>query len=165
MSLVIKKVTYTITLRFAAFEVDVTKEISESDLRQFHGEIRRLESAVADQLGTFAAVTASAPAHETSETMAKILAYAQGKKLFKTCDVEADLQFSSSVAYAALKRLAEEKKLTRLRLAKNAWGYTLPKQESGAPLIDATESEESRMLREDLKRLGAAENQARIDSR
>lgn len=48
MSLVVKKVSYSISLRFPVFGVDVSKEVSESELRQFYGELKRLEATVAD---------------------------------------------------------------------------------------------------------------------
>lgn len=54
MSLVVKKVSYGVALRFPAFGFDFSKELTESELRQFYPELNRLESAVGDQLGTFA---------------------------------------------------------------------------------------------------------------
>ncbi len=166
MSLVVKKVSYSISLRFPVFGVDVSKEVSESELRQFYGELKRLEAAVADQLGTFASVIAAPTmrAQTSKENIAKILQYAEGKQLFKAMDVEVDLGLSRNVVYPALTKLVAEKKLTRLKIPKNAYGYTLVKQYASVPAVDV-ECEEAKFIREDLKRLNAAEVQARLNSR
>ena len=165
MSLVIKKVTYSITVRFPVFGVDVSKEISESELRQFHGELKRIESAVGEQLGTFASLMAPQPSRSAStENMEKILLYAKGKELFKSTDIESDLQFSNSVAYSALCRLVAENKLVRMRLPNRAWGYTLPKQPAATvPSIDTAESGRAKMISSDLKRFNSEELSARRD--
>lgn len=166
MSLVVKKVSYSIALRFPVFDVDVTKEVSESELRQFHGELKRLEAAVGEQLGTFASVI-TAPSmrvQASKENMAKILQYAEGKQLFKSSEAEADLGLSKNVAWSALTRLVAEKKLTRLRLPKRTFGYSLVNHDVAVPSVDV-ECDEAKFIREDLKRLNAAEVQARLDSR
>lgn len=59
MSLVIRKVLYSIVLRFPVFDADVSRELTESQLHQFYGDLKRLETAVANQLGTFASVLAA----------------------------------------------------------------------------------------------------------
>ncbi len=167
MSLVVKKVLYCIELRFPIFGVEASKELSESELRQFYGELKRLESAVADQLGAFASVIAAPSLHAqvSRENMAKVLQYAGGKKLFKAGDIELDLGLSKSVAYSALTRLVAEKKLSRLKLRPGgAYGYSLVKQGDAVPSVDV-EGNEAKLIREDLKRLNAAEVQARLDSR
>ncbi len=166
MSLVTKKVSYAIALRFPIFNVDVSKELSESELRQFYSELKRLESAVADQLGTFASVIAAAPprSQAAKENMEKVLNYAQEKPLVKVADVRLDLGISESAAYAALARLVAEKKLTRYKLTGGAHGYSLPKPGDSLPAVDV-EGAEAKQVREDIKRLNAAEVQARLDSR
>ena len=81
MSSVVKKISYSIVLRFPVFDVDVSRELTESQLHQFYGELKRLETAVADQLGKFASVIAP-PSRQTQtqrENMTKIMQYAQGK--------------------------------------------------------------------------------------
>jgi hypothetical protein len=167
VSLVVKKVSYGVALRFPAFGVDVSKELSESELRQFYGELKRLESAVADQLGTFASVIAAPSWHAQAvkENMDRVLQYAEGKQLFKANEVEIDLGLSRNVAYSALMRLVADRKLTRLKLRPGgAYGYTLVKQNAVLPAVDV-ECDEAKLVREDLKRLKAAEVQARLDSR
>ncbi len=166
MSLVTKRVSYAIALRFPIFNVDVSKELSESELRQFYGEVKRLESAVADQLGTFASVLAAAPprSQASKENMEKVLNYAQEKPLLKVADVRLDLGISEGAAYAALARLVAEKKLTRFKLSGGAYGYSLPKPGDSLPVVDV-EGAEAKQVREDIKRLNAAEVQARLDSR
>ena len=166
MSLVVKKVSYSIALRFSVFGVDVTKELSESELRQFYGELKRLEAAVGDQLGTFSSVVAASSmrVQASKENMTKILQYAEGKQLFKSSEAELDLGLSKNVAWASLTKLVAEKKLTRLKLPRNTYGYTLAKQGVPVPAVDV-EGEEAKFVREDLKRLNAAEVQARLDSR
>jgi len=167
--LVIKKVLYSVVLRFTAFGVEVSRELSESELRQFYGELQRLESAVGDQLGKLTSANAASSflSHASGESAAKILLYAVGKKLgfFKAGEVEVDLGFSRNIVYLALRRLVCEKRLTRLRLRPGgAFGYTLVKQCVSVPAVDV-ECDEARFVREDLKRLNAAEVQARLDSR
>lgn len=167
MSLVVKKVSYSIALRFPAFGVDVSKELSESELRQFYGELKRLESAVADQLGTFASVIASPSFHAQAvkENMERVVQYAQGKQLFKASELELDLGLSKNVVWAVLTRLVADRKLARLKLPPHgAYGYSLVKQNAPVPAVDV-ECDEAKLVREDLKRLKAAEVQARIDSR
>ena len=167
MSLVVKKVSYSIALRFPVFGVDVSKELSESELRQFYAELKRLESAVADQLGAFASVIAAPSLHSqiSKENMAKVLQYAEGKQLFKAGEVELDLGLSKSVVYAALTRLVADKKLTRLKLRPGgAYGYALAKQAAAVSAVDV-EGNEAKLIREDLKRFKEAEIQARLDSR
>ena len=167
MSLVVKKVSYGVALRFPAFGVDASKELSESELRQFYGELKRLESAVADQLGTFASVIAAPSWHAQAvkENIAKILQYAEGKQLFKANEVELDLGLSKNVVWLALSRLVADRKLARLKLPPHgAYGYSLVKQNAPLPGVDV-ECDEAKLVREDLKRLKAAEVQARIDSR
>jgi hypothetical protein len=164
--LVVKKVSYSIALRFPVFGVDVSKELSESELRQFYGELKRLEAAVGDQLGTFSSVLAASSmrVQASKENMTKILQYAEGKQLFKSSEAEVDLGLSKNVAWSALTKLVAEKRLTRLKLPRNSYGYTLVKQGTSIPAIDA-ESAEAKLIREDIKRLNAAEVQARLDSR
>jgi len=88
-----------------------------------------------------------------------------GKRLFKAADVEVDLGVSRSIVYPALRRLVADKKLTRLKLCPGgAFGYTLVKQCVSVPAVDV-ECDEARFVREDLKRLNAAEVKARLDSR
>jgi hypothetical protein len=166
VSLVVKKVSYSIALRFPVFDVDVSKEVTESELRQFYGELKRLEAAVGEQLGTFASMMNApvARVQVSKENVMKILQYAEGKQLFKAADVEVDLGFSRNVAYNALSRLVVEKKLTRLKLPRGAYGYSLIKKVESVPTVDV-ECEEAKFIREDLKRLNAAEVQARHDSR
>ncbi len=167
MSSVVKKVSYGIVLRFPVFDVEVSKELTESQLRQFYGDLKRLEAAVADQLGTFASVieSPSRQVQASKENMARVMEYAQGKRLFKGKDVELDLRLSESAAYKALSRLVAEKKLSRLKLYPGgAYGYTLVKQNGSGLAVDV-EGEEAKAIREDLKRLNAAETQARLDSR
>jgi len=167
VSSVVKKVSYGIVLRFPVFDVEVSKELTESQLRQFYGELKRLETAVADQLGTFASVIGS-PSRQiqaSKENMARVMDYAQGKRLFKGKDVELDLRLSESAAYKTLSLLVAEKKLSRLKLHPGgAYGYTLVKQNGSASAVEV-EGEEAKAIREDLKRLNAAETQARLDSR
>ncbi len=167
MSLVIRKVLYSIVLRFPFFGVDVSRELSESELQQFYGELKHLEASVADQLGKLTSINI-APSWQnqaSKETVAKILHYAVGKRLFKAGEVEVDLGLSRSIVYPALRRLVAEKKLTRLKLRPGgAFGYTLVKQCVSVPAVDV-ECDEARFVREDLKRLNAAEVQARLDSR
>ncbi len=172
MSSVVKKITYSIVLRFPLFDVDVSKELSESQLHQFYGEVKRLETAVADQLGKFASVIA-APSHQTQtqrENMARIMQYAQDKDkdkdktFFRAKDVELDLGLSDGSVYSALSKLVAEKRLTRMKLHPGgAYGYRLVKQ-NGSALAVEIEGEEAKAIREDLKRLDAAEVQARLDS-
>ena len=167
MSLVVKKVSYGVALRFPAFGVDVSKELSESELRQFYTELKRLESAVADQLGTFASVIASPSFHAQAvkENMERILQYAQGKQLFKAAEVELDLELSKNVVWLGLTRLVADKKLVRLKLPPHgAYGYSLVKQSAPIPAVEV-ECDEAKIVRENLKRLKAAEVQAKIDSR
>lgn len=164
MSLVVKKVSYSISLRFPVFGVDVSKEVSESELRQFYGELKRLEAAVGEQLGTFSSVMASSSMHvqASKENVAKILQYAEGKQLFKATDVEVDLGLSKNVVWSALTKLVAEKKLTRLKLPKRTYGYSRVNQDVPVPAVDV-ECDEAKFIREDLKRLNAAEVQARLD--
>ena len=166
MSLVVKKVSYSISLRFPVFGVDVSKEVSESELRQFHGELKRLEAAVGEQLGTFSSVMAapSMRAQASKENVMKILQYAEGKQLFKATDVEVDLGLSKNVVWSALTKLVAEKKLTRLKLPKRTYGYSRVNRDVPVPAVDV-ECDEAKFIREDLKRLNAAEVQARLDSR
>jgi len=166
VSLVVKKVSYSIALRFPVFGVDVSKEVRETELRQFYGELKRLEAAVGEQLGTFASVMASPSirVQASKENVAKILQYAEGKQLFKATDVEVDLGLSRNVVYPALTRLVAEKKLMRLRLPKRAYGYSLVKQDVPVPAV-VVECEGAKFIREDLRRLNAVEVQARLDSR
>ena len=167
MSLVVKKVSYGVALRFPAFGVDVSKELSESELRQFYSELKRLESAVADQLGTFASVIASPSFHAQAvkENVERVVQYAQGKQLFKASEVELDLGLSRNVAYSTLTRLVADRKLSRFKLRPGgAYGYALAKQPAAVPAVDV-EGNEAKLIREDLKRLNAAEVQARLDSR
>jgi len=64
-----------------------------------------------------------------------------------------------------LSLLVAEKKLSRLKLRPGgAYGYTLVKQDGSVSTVEV-EAEEAKALREDLKRLNAAETQARLDSR
>jgi len=169
VSSVVKKISYNIVLRFPLFDVDVSKELSESQLHQFYGEVKRLETAVADQLGKFASVI-SAPSRQTQtqrENMVRIMQYAKGKDetFFKAKDVELDLRLSDGCAYSALSKLVDEKKLLRLRLYPGgAYGYRLTKQ-NGSGLAVEVEGEEAKAIREDLKRLNDAEVQARLDSK
>jgi len=75
------------------------------------------------------------------------------------------LGLSRNIVCPALSRLVGEKKLTRLKLRPGrAFGYTLVKQSVSVPAVDA-ERDEARFVREDLKRLNAAEIQASLDSR
>jgi hypothetical protein len=167
VSLVIRKVLYSVVLRFPVFGVDVSRELSESELQQFYGELQRFEVAVADQLGKLTSIK-TAPSFQSNayrENAEKILHYAVGKRLFKASEVEADLGLSKNVAYQALRRLVSEKRLTRLKLCPGgAFGYTIVKQCVPVPAVDV-ECDEARIVREDLKRLNAAEVQARLDSK
>ncbi len=167
MSLVTKKVAYAIALRFPFFNVDVSKELSESELRQFYGELKRLESAVSDQLGTFASVIAAPPppGQVSRENMEKIMQYAGGKRLFTAGEVQLDVGLSKDATYAALAKLVAEKKLMRVKLRPGgAFGYSVAKQGDSVPAIDV-EGAEAKQVREDIERLKVAEVQARLDSR
>jgi hypothetical protein len=126
-----------------------------------------LETAVADQLGTFASVIAalSRQVQASKENMTKIMQYAEGKRLFKAKEVELDLSLSEGAAYSALTRLVAEKKLTRLKLhSGGAYGYTVVKQNGSVLTVDV-EGTEAKAMKEDLKRLNDAEIKARLDSR
>lgn len=103
-------------------------------------------------------------AQTSKENIAKILQYAEGKQLFKATDVEMDLGLSRNVVYPALARLVADKKLTKLKLPKRVYGYSLVKQDVPVPTVDV-ECDEAKFIREDLKRLNAVEIQARLDSR
>jgi len=46
VSLVIRKVSYSVVFRFPVFGVDVSRELSESELQQFYGELKHLEASV-----------------------------------------------------------------------------------------------------------------------
>ncbi len=167
MSLVMKKISYSIALRFPLFGVDVSKELSESELRQFHSELKRLEAVLGEQLGLFSSVLAAPSwrSQTAKENMAKVLEYAKGKRLFKTSDVVTDMGISRNVVYPALARLVNDKKLTRLRLRPGgAFGYKLGKQDASIPEVEV-ENDETRRFREDAKRLDAVEAKARLDSR
>ena len=167
MSSVVKKISYSIVLRFPVFDVDVSRELTESQLHQFYGELKRLETAVADQLGKFASVIAVPPHHTQAQrdNMNRILKYAEDKRLLRAKDVELDLGLSESSAYSALTKLVAEKKLTRLKLHPGgAYGYTLVRQNGSVLTVDV-EGQEAKAIREDFKRINAAEVQARIDSR
>ncbi len=166
MSLVTKKTLCCISLRFPAFAVDIEKELSESELRQFHIELKRLEGAVAEQLGTFASVIARSSQHNRAlrMNMDKIMRYAEGKSLFTAKDIHFDLALSNGVVYDALTGLVAEKKLTKRRLSSGGFGYTLAKRNDVAPAIDV-ECEEARQLKGEIRRSDAATVQARIDSK
>ena len=102
-------------------------------------------------------------AQAPKENAAKILQHAEGR-LFEAADVEADLGLSRNIVYPALRRLVAEK-LTQLKLRPmGAFGHTLVKQCVSVPAVDA-ECDEAMSIRVGLKRLDAAEVQARLDSR
>jgi len=120
---------------------------------------------VANQLRNFASLNASPSwrAQASKENAAKILQHAEGR-LFEAADVEADLGLSRNIVYPALRRLVAEK-LTQLKLRPmGAFGHTLVKQCVSVPAVDA-ECDEAMSIRVGLKRLDAAEVQARLDSR
>lgn len=129
-------------------------------------ELQHLELVVGDQLGKLTSTSVASPflSHASWENAAKVLHYASGKRLFKAVEVEVDLGLSRNIVYPALRRLVFEK-LTRLKLrAGGVFGYTLVKQYVSVPAVDV-KCDEARFIREDLKRLNAAEVQARLDSR
>jgi len=167
MSLVFRKVSYSISLKFPLFGVDVSKDLSESELKQFHAELKRLETAVACQLGTFASLMTvpTHQAHASKENMAKILRYAEGNRLFTAIDVEEALGLSRNMVYPALNKLVAEKKLLKLRVpSRRSFGYSLVKKGESVSSVEI-EADGARFLREDLKRLNSAEMRARLDSR
>jgi menaquinone-dependent protoporphyrinogen IX oxidase len=81
----LRKLPTALLLRFPVFGVEATREVSKSELRQIQGELKRLEAAVSEQLGTFSSVMVapSMRVQASKDAMAKIMQYAKGKQLFK----------------------------------------------------------------------------------
>jgi hypothetical protein len=98
------------------------------------------------------------------KTLGAILQYAKVKQLFKAAEVELDLGLSKNVISSALARLFAQKKLARFKLPKRTYGYSFVNRDASIIGIDV-ECGEAKFVREDLKRLKAAEVQARLNSR